>query len=74
MLGKGGRQRKWCAPAAMEPIVGASRTSDSEHMLKKEHDNYVFSLVKAVTHAHCNVRTRGTTWRKHYTHDRKILP
>ena len=29
MLGKGGRQRKWCAPAAMEPIVGASRTSDS---------------------------------------------
>ena len=32
-------------------------------MLKKEHDNYVFSLVKAVTHAHCNVRRRGTTWR-----------
>ena len=34
-----------------------------EHMLKKEHDNYVFSLVKAVTRAHCNVRRRGTTWR-----------
>ena len=32
-------------------------------MLKKEHDNYVFSLVKAVTRAHCNVRRRGTTWR-----------
>ena len=32
-------------------------------MLKKEHDNYVFSLVKAVTHAHCNVRRRGITWR-----------
>ena len=32
-------------------------------MLKKEHDNYVFSLVKAVTHAYCNVRRRGTTWR-----------
>ena len=32
-------------------------------MLEKEHDNYVFSLVKAVTHAHCNVRRRGTTWR-----------
>ena len=29
MLGKGGRQRKWCAPAAMEPTVGVSRTSDS---------------------------------------------
>ena len=34
-----------------------------EHMLKKEHDNDVFSLVKAVTHACCNVRWRGTTWR-----------
>ena len=31
-------------------------------MLKKEHDNYVFSLIKAVTHTHCNVRRRGTTW------------
>ena len=29
VLGKEGRQRKWCASAAMEPIVGASRTSDS---------------------------------------------
>ena len=29
MLGKGGLQRKWCAPAAMEPVVRASRTSDN---------------------------------------------
>ena len=29
VLGKGGLQRKWCAPAAMEPIVGASRAGDS---------------------------------------------
>ena len=32
-------------------------------MLKKEHDNFVFSLVKAVTQAYCHVRKRGTTWR-----------
>ena len=29
MRGKGRCQWKWCAPAAMEPIVSASRTSDS---------------------------------------------
>ena len=39
-------------------------------MLKKEHDNYVFSLIKAVTHAYCNVRRHHLA--KHYTHHRKI--
>ena len=71
MLGKGGLQRKWCEPAAMEPIVGASRTSDSVdywHCTHSKSTCWKRSMTTTSFHSSKLLRmhtakSAGTTWR-----------
>ena len=70
--GSGARLLQWSQLSVPALPVIAFTADITLTLLKKEHDTYVFSLIKCVMHAYCNVRRHHLA--KHYTHHRKIHP
>ena len=64
MLGKGGLQRKWCPPAAMEPIVGTSHSVGYLHYTHSKSTSWKRSMTATSFHSSMHTAiSAGTTWR-----------